>query len=1646
MALKTSIEIINQMIDQYENETQSQFRKVHKMIDLFEVIIKMHTVVVLSEYFRIRNVSDNMKMLLAYGLRTPSLGTWCLFAREAMAELLMPSTISKEQFEIWTSGEVPAGLVNCYDESDGVYVLNYERTTAKRNERSSLVKFFLRNLEMVPGPFAISGEFTTYFYEYEKLLNRNKGLSKGNVISFRNTYAHGGTPSEETCLEDVKCYEPLLREFLSAKWLNGDKGTYTVTGTMQNSEYVKLIVDGKEIDLFPFVLAKNKERAGVEDTYFFLNDLKNYSERKEEVGILNYPESVLLRRVYQDDSFKTVMDINAWRKKELRSEGWLLIESLSASFVGRKKEQKYIQDFMKSERTNYLMILGAPGIGKSALMAKSIVEAQGSGVFSGFILSYFIRRNTVALAPFQMLSDLHEQLDRHCKTPYDKGSDILAMRRNLLDKLRYCHDILQQTVLIVIDGLDEGISNEDSVYDVLIKEDLSGVKIIYSSRTTTQTDLFYNDLPLESKKTYMLEGMLEDDFRAMLMGIVNKYDVFAHDRSVKKIWQASEGNPLYLKLVLSELEQGTRTLDNLKTLPDSLNSFYRDIVRRLCKSDEEDLIFRIILFFAVVRESAPEAMLSNVFSITAFKRRAVLSVLDEILAENDDRLYLFHESLRDFILVEYKDDIRKIEMELCHFCENWSVNYSDRGLPERVRIYPAKFWVDHIAALEDAEGMENLIFGSFAEDYRSYQVEVTTTQKATYHLIETAFSLFEKMKMQHLKLPAAAMHLSINSSLVSSRSERFEEMMVGDYTGLMRAYEDISVEAPNIRGGMYITLLIAVLLSKKISEEERQRLLRIFTAESEVHLIYPPSHFPLEMLAYAIYHCQDISNIGHLIVYKPFDEARLDCEMYENFYEWFKVLCSVILEDYSDLELCIKLAIGLKSDDEAVCFNCLGYIVDIAIEMGMHEEAIRVLDEMALFYERWNKLKRGSCVFGGDMQSYFEQLIRTKHWSEIGDQVTNLLIESVELLETPISRREQNSINYALRVLLKLGLENYADRLIEKVSDFIGSGEYDGVNAYQSIVYENDLLSEEKLSWISDKLEADSVSAEEGFSEFGLTMKENSDKQETLTEPNAFYQWIEDSMNLHTLSGDNVIQRAQDLVDSVDRRAKKKRICDYLAKWFLRINHAEWAVKIDLIVYPNIKYNSVEKLIVSALKDAWSAEFDAWLVSIGESCARNSVRGSDTASKRLLSLRFHFMLSSFHIADAVKISYESNEEALEDHLYSRFYDFHEFEKDFQERELKKLENMLESAFKNQNYEESDVYAGYLVRAWWSQDDIQRIYTACMTNPRFKSIKLSPYCGDVFRAIGKREGFEQLKYLFSEDVGSNKILSEFRLNAFENVLESCEKSIADENVVLDSEQSIIDMILSEMNHPKNVEMIYRQVILDYIDGDLYAFEHGIDSLPEICIYNVLESLYELMLKRNDVGRLVRINSLIVTDKYERMQVDVPLLDAVVNLRDENTIRQWLNDICRAQPTMQLKSEFINSVVKRIYEYGDLMPVVLEALIVHVLNNPYMLHEILQLYILCQLSDKVKTISFDVNIYTRYGLNRVFPLSENFLEKYLKKSRSLLETVEEWLCKITDPDDVEDIEEVIKRFDDGDISEKRALKQLERIVVEYGIVNN
>ncbi len=74
------------LFDLFNNE-QQPFRKVHRMINLFKAIIKIHTVFIISSYNKNRNTSNDITSLLADGLQILIPKIWNYFGKGIIMEI-----------------------------------------------------------------------------------------------------------------------------------------------------------------------------------------------------------------------------------------------------------------------------------------------------------------------------------------------------------------------------------------------------------------------------------------------------------------------------------------------------------------------------------------------------------------------------------------------------------------------------------------------------------------------------------------------------------------------------------------------------------------------------------------------------------------------------------------------------------------------------------------------------------------------------------------------------------------------------------------------------------------------------------------------------------------------------------------------------------------------------------------------------------------------------------------------------------------------------------------------------------------------------------------------------------------------------------------------------------------------------------------------------------------------------------------------------------------------------------------------------------------------------------------------------------------------------------------------------------------------
>ena len=585
----------------YQSENQP-FRKVHRMIDLFESIIKTHTVVILSEYVSHNQLSDTAKGLLSQGLRTPSLGTWQLFSRVLFEEL-------QAQNYPWNFSDFPAE-----------------------------------------------------FAALDKALNADKT----NVISFRNGYAHGATPTDEQCQADVQKFEPFLEKLLQSQWL--------LNSHLEERDGKVWITSNKSALCAHPVLVYKPE--GNHPPFAFFNDLKN-----DRVGLLNYPLSKHYREKDFWNEFHEYLPLHEW-KKTGSSDFAQRIEELTETFKGRVVERAQIHDFVFSKNKGYFSIQGNPGIGKSALIAQVFKEIKGHKEAKNIhCIEYFIRRGTQQSDIDYLLNYLIKRTDE----VFPQGREIRAegkmtfdLQNQLFSKWRQWAEHSQgKKLLFLIDGLDEGVENKVLTY--MPRENFENILIIYGSRPGGHKtiDELWATLPPEHHTALLLEGLSKADIRALIYEVANKYEVERESAWIDAVQERSQGNPLYLRLLCNAIENGSIALNDVNALPKEIDEYYKAILSRYAQDMVDgDALLNGLFAFAAAKDYLTMAHLGLINHLGDATVQRIGSTLKEVLYENpltEDVLdyQLFHESFREYLVKEKAKPVNDAAERILDFCAGW---------------------------------------------------------------------------------------------------------------------------------------------------------------------------------------------------------------------------------------------------------------------------------------------------------------------------------------------------------------------------------------------------------------------------------------------------------------------------------------------------------------------------------------------------------------------------------------------------------------------------------------------------------------------------------------------------------------------------------------------------------------------------------------------------------------------------------------------------------------------------------------------------------------------------------------------------------------------------------------------------------------
>lgn len=364
-------------------------------------------------------------------------------------------------------------------------------------------------------------------------------------------------------------------------------------------------------------------------------------------------------------------------------------ERLTENFVGRKWVFDAIDHWLQETNNNPFIIVGDPGIGKTAIVAqlvryrKDIVAynfcsaGQSDSITPVRVLTSIAAQLIenlpgYAKALMATIDPVHLSININIDVEKMSGGQIIGLLiENLIapTPLDYLQILLQtplsvlppqsRPLVIAIDALDEAVNYPSKHNLVKLLANLQNIpgwiRILATTRSDRRVMREFNNVELfliEAKSkdntsdisTYIDERVANSKNRTLL----SKKSI---DDLQTTILSNSNGNFLYCQLLLDGLDSEAQPMDPLVGLPAGLHEIYHQFLARFSYQEWVNLYQPILGTLSVALEPMSEDNLENFTGMPKTKMRQYLGVLKQFLEKHPDETYsIYHHSFRNYLL------------------------------------------------------------------------------------------------------------------------------------------------------------------------------------------------------------------------------------------------------------------------------------------------------------------------------------------------------------------------------------------------------------------------------------------------------------------------------------------------------------------------------------------------------------------------------------------------------------------------------------------------------------------------------------------------------------------------------------------------------------------------------------------------------------------------------------------------------------------------------------------------------------------------------------------------------------------------------------------------------------------------------------
>jgi nucleoside phosphorylase len=336
-----------------------------------------------------------------------------------------------------------------------------------------------------------------------------------------------------------------------------------------------------------------------------------------------------------------------------------LIQDKTKDFVGRQYVFDRIEAFIEDNPNGYFTIIGDPGMGKSAILAKYVQDTD--------CIAHFNIQLQGPNRADQFLASICQQLIIRYELPYG-GLPSNAMQDGtilgqLLDEVAEKRN--GQAIVIAIDALDEVDSGSYGEANILYLPPYlpEGVYFIMTRRRGVAVPLT-TSVPEQICNLLDYQVDSQQDVRQYIQNRVGRSAPLRQQIEVRqetitaftgKIVDRSDNNFMYLRYVLQDIEKGLYQDLSLESFPQGLEGYYRFHWRRMgmTATPLPDAKIKIVYILGEVKQPVSRQQICDFSGEDMRTVQPVLNeweqFLHELLRDEQKRYSVYHSSFRDFL-------------------------------------------------------------------------------------------------------------------------------------------------------------------------------------------------------------------------------------------------------------------------------------------------------------------------------------------------------------------------------------------------------------------------------------------------------------------------------------------------------------------------------------------------------------------------------------------------------------------------------------------------------------------------------------------------------------------------------------------------------------------------------------------------------------------------------------------------------------------------------------------------------------------------------------------------------------------------------------------------------------------------------------